>query len=193
MSEYYDLNEIKEGLKKKIAVDNAFLEAWQKVTFPTKKDGKPFAVLSRNIEGATMSEMHFSLQKGENDLTVYTYSRGAGYVSDSIHMYDFVEYLTDKNKIAKKENYQPKQPFLNQVYTFDLEDIKNAVNERIEYFKNHIIELEKQLENADRVYYAFRDAYDKAIKTLQNETSEYSSRFLYHAVLDCVKDRYPYV
>lgn len=43
MASYYNLDGIITELKKRNAEDRAKLEAWEAVTFPTKKDGKPFA------------------------------------------------------------------------------------------------------------------------------------------------------
>ena len=42
MSNYYNLDGIKTELEKQIEETTAKLEAWENVTFPTKKDGTPF-------------------------------------------------------------------------------------------------------------------------------------------------------
>ena len=43
MSSYYNLDGIKTELNKRIAVEEFYLKQWEAVTFPTKKDGTPFA------------------------------------------------------------------------------------------------------------------------------------------------------
>lgn len=191
-TEYYNLDAIQTQLKKDIAINQAYIAAWEKVTFPTKKDGKPFAILSKNIDGAKIAPVSYAMQPGENELTVYTFCNAAGYVHDSINCYELVRYLKDEKMLAKTENYQPKSTYLEQVYTFDIDDIKQAVADRIKYLKEYVADLEKQLEKSKKVFDAFRAAYDSAVKTLQAETSEFSHKDLYYAVFDCVKNRYPY-
>lgn len=192
MSEFYDLGAIQESLKNDIAINTAYLDAWCKVSFPTKKDGKPFAILSKNIDGATLSSVSYAMHAGENELTVYTFCNAAGYVHDSISCYELVKYLKDETMLAKTENYQPKITYLEQVYTFDLDDIKQAVCNRIEYLKEYVSDLAKQLEKSKKVFDAFRAAYDSAVKTLQAETSEFAHKDLYCDVFDTIKKRYPY-
>lgn len=191
-TEYYNLDAIQTQLKKDIAINQAYIEAWENVTFPTKKDGKPFAILSKNIDGAKLAPVSYAMQPGENELTVCTFCNAAGYVHDSINCYELVRYLKSEKMIAKTENYQPKSAYLEQVYTFDIDDIKQAVADRIKYLKEYVADLEKQLEKSKKVFDAFRAAYDSAVKTLQAETSEFSHKDLYYAVFDCVKNRYPY-
>lgn len=42
MANYYNLDGIKTQLNKNLSREKSLLEAWKKVTFPTKKDGTPF-------------------------------------------------------------------------------------------------------------------------------------------------------
>ena len=194
MSEFYNLDAIQTSIKKDIAINQAYVDAWKKVSFPTKKDGKPFAILSKNIDGAKLNQVSYAMQPGENELTVYTHCNVAGYVYDTIKVYELVRYLKDENMLAKTENYQPiVSKYLEQVYTFDLDDIKKAVSDRIEYLEKYVDDLKAQLAKSQKVFNAFKDAYSSAMKTLENETSEFSHKDLFYAVRDCVKARYPYV
>lgn len=192
MSEYYNLDAIKTGIEKEISVASANLEAWKKVTFPTKKDGKPFSVMSKNINGARYSLESYAMQPGEYELTVSSWSSAAGYVSDTVKAHELVRYLKDESMKAKTENYQPKQACLEQVYTFDLDDIKKAVADRIAYLENRIDDLKRQWEKADSVFKAFRNAYESAMNQLTEDCKEFSHSDLFYAVRDCVKSRYPY-
>ena len=190
---YYNLDEIKTTMRKDIERTNAIIKAWENVSFPTKKDGSPFANMSKNISGAKYVPLSYAMQGGEYELEVFTNCRSCGYVKDNINVYELVCYLKDENKIAKKENYLPKVQYLNQVYKFDLDDIKQAVSERIDYLKAYVNDLENQLSKVDEIFYNFRNAYDKAMKQLESDTSEFSHKDAYYAVLDCVKERYPYI
>lgn len=193
MANYFNFDGIKTELEKELDRNRAFLAAWKNVSFPVKKDGKPFSVLSKNIDGAKLTACQYAMQAGENELTVYTFSANCGYIHDSIKLYELVRYLKDESMIAKTENYMPKQSYLEQVYKFDLDDIKNAVKARIEYLEEYISDLENQLSASLRVLENFRAAYDAAIKTLESDTAEFSHKNLFHAVKDTVLARYPYI
>lgn len=192
MTNFYNLDAIKTSIKKDIAINSAYIDAWKNVSFPVKKDGKPFAAMSKNISGARYEPKKYLLSAGQYELTVSTFCKDAGYVSDTINASELVKYLKDESMKAKTQNYQPKQTTLEQVYTFDLEDIKNAVAARIAYLESYVDDLNKQLAKSAKVFSAFRDAYKNAMKTLETETSEFSHSDLFYAVRDCVKERYPY-
>lgn len=192
MSEYYNLDAIKTGIEKDIAINTAKLESWKKVSFPTKKDGKPFAVMSKNISGARYNLESYAMQPGEYELSITTFCNAAGYISDTIKAHELVRYLKDESMKAKTENYQPKQTYLEQVYTFDLEDIKKAVADHIAYLESYISDLKAQKASADKVFHNFRKAYESAMKQLETDCKEFSHNDLFYAVRDCVKARYPY-
>lgn len=192
MSEYYNLDAIKTGLDRDIDINTAYLNAWKKVSFPTKKDGKPFAVMSKNIDGAKYTLESYAMQPGEYELTVYTRCSSAGYVHDTIKAYEIVRYLKDAEMLAKTQNYQPKQTYLEQVYTYDIDDIKKAVARRIEYLESYIEDLKNQKIAADRIFNNFRTAYENAMKQLETDCKPFMHNDLFYAVRDCVKNRYPY-
>ena len=52
MNNYYNLEGIKTELNKRLSYEKSILQAWENVTFPTKKDGTPFKVMSKNFENA---------------------------------------------------------------------------------------------------------------------------------------------
>ena len=201
MSNYYNLDGIKTELKKNIAKDKAFLKEWEKVTFPTKKDGTPFAVMSKNINGAKYQSILYSMQPGENELAIVVFCKemGNGYIQDSIDVYELVKYLKDEKKIEKHNNYMPKVSYLEQVYKYDIEDIKEAVTNRINYLKDRILSLTSQLDNVDYCYNEFKKSYSKALKELENNCiiagnvgfSE-KRNDMYYMILDTVKESYPY-
>ena len=189
---HYNLDEIKTELKKDIQKSEALAEAWERVTFPTKKNGEPFAVMSKNISGAKYAPTAYAMQSGEYELTVYTSSSACGYIHDSINAYELVRYLKDEAMKAKTENCQPKQSFLEHVYTFDIDDIKKAVASRAQYLREYVADLKAQLAKVDSIYHAFRDAFDRAVKQLEADTAEFAHKDTFYAVKDTVLSRYPY-
>lgn len=193
MASCYNLDGIKTSLKIEIEEREAILKAWENVTFPTKKNGEPFAVMSKNINGATYKKADYGLSANNVELKVVA-NNNHKWTTDSIDCYTLVRYLKDKSKIAKTENYMPKESYLEQIYKYDLEDIKEAVNNRIKFLKENIESLKKQLEIADKAYIAFRKAYEDAMNVLDNvtETKKDEYSFLKSNILETVKERYPY-
>ena len=200
MSNYRNLDEITTVLKKRIATNKAFLEAWRAVNYPTKKDGTPFKTMSKNINGAKYKLEDYAMQPGKYELYIYTHTPETGYIHDYIKCYGYVDDIKSPEKLAKKENYQAKQQtYLKQVYTYDLEDIKEAVAKHMVYLTEQIINDEKQLEKLPEVFNSFNEAFKKIMQTLDEQTSEFNSNehfnssFIYNAVKDCVTERYPYI
>lgn len=200
MSNYYNLDGIKTALKKEIATNTALLAAWESVTYPTKKDGKPFAVLAKNIDGAKLEVKPYAWRGYERQLTVYAQSRETGYIHESIDCYNIIKYMDSTDpRLNKKENYAPHEALLEDVYIYDLDDIKNAVTGRIEQLKKSVASLNMQLTQADAIYTRFAAAYGAAVEGLQEACKNcadpgYSDgkNFAYYAILETIKNRYPY-
>ena len=161
------INDIKKKLEQEIDNATAFLNAWTAVTFPTKKDGKPFANMSKNINGAKYTLESYAMQPGEYRLTVYTQSKSSGYIHDDIQCYELITYLKDADKLSKTANYMPKLSMLEQVYKYDIDDIKKAVADRIHYHEKRIQSLNEHLLNVEKAYNDFDAAYGKILNELQ--------------------------
>ena len=114
MANFYNLDSIKQALAKDLWKKESLLKAWQAVTFPTKKDGKPFATLYKNIDGAKLVNNTFSLRGTiEKKLMITTFdSIGCnGYVSDEINCYKYLTDCTEEQK-AKTQNHAPHESML---------------------------------------------------------------------------------
>ena len=193
MSNYYDLNDIKNAISNDIEKHEAFLKAWENVTFPTKKDGSAFKQMQKNISGATYYMESWAMQPGEYRIRVNAHCNCAGYITDEIDAHVLVKYLKDENKKAKTQNYMQKISYFEQVYMFDIEDIKEAIKNRIEYHKNTIEAHKKQLEVASAAYKAFAEQFKKAVVELETTTNKKENSTLYRAIFDTVTKRYPYI
>ena len=166
---YYNLDGIKTELTKELAKANLFLKKWKEVTFPTKKDGTPFANMSKNISGAKYEVMRYAMQPGENELSITSWSECCGYITDTISCYKLVKNLTDTTMISKTNNYMSKVPYLEQVYKYDLDDIKIAIKNRIERLENRIISLKNQFEIVDKCFNDFQEGYNKLVADLEEK------------------------
>lgn len=198
MNKTYEIEQLKAKAENRIAQTKAFIKAWENVTFPTKKDGTPFANMARNFDGAIYEKEDYSLQDGENQLRIcanYQFVSETGYSGqkydlDYIKCYQLVKYLKDKDMKAKTENYMPKETYLEQVYKYDLNDCKKAVAQRIEYLKKRLVIYEKQLKIVESVYNKFVTAYEKAIAELAESTMKEENSLLYHDILDLMRHWY---
>lgn len=191
MSNYYNLDGIKTELEKRLSYEKSILKAWENVTFPTKKDGTPFKVMSKNFDGAKLYLDNFAWHDYEKKLKVNTFDNLNGYISEDINCYNQVKYISDKSKLEKVSNIMPKEPMLEQVYVYDLDDIKEDIKKTINRHKENIMSLEKQIVQAEKAYNDFVADYKKAIENLI-ETCGANDNSLFYAVRDTVKTRYPY-
>lgn len=191
MRNYYNLEGIQAELINRIAREKAILQAWQAVTFPTKKDGSPFKNMAKNISGARYYMDSTAWQPGEYKMSVYTWANGSGYVDSEIKAYEMIKYMKDKTKLAKSQNIQPKQTYLEQIYTYDLDDIKQAIANKISSLQAEIAELENQLAIAPEVFATFRNAYHAAIVELEASSRRSENSSLYYMILETVKASYP--
>ena len=191
MSNYYNLDGIKTELNKRLSYEKSILKAWENVTFPTKKDGTPFKVMSKNFDGAKLYLDNFAWRDYEKRLKVIIFDDLNGYISEDIDCYNQVKYISDKSKLEKVSNIMQKEPMLEQVYVYDLEDIKEEIQKTINRHKENIVSLEKQIDQAEKAYNDFVADYKKAIENLV-ETCGANDNSLFYAVRDTVKERYPY-
>lgn len=191
MSNYYNLEGIKTELNKRLSYEKSILQAWENVTFPTKKDGTPFKVMSKNFDGAKLYLDNFARRDYEKRLKVNTFDDLNGYISEDINCYNQVKYISDKSKLEKVSNIMPKEPMLEQMYVYDLDDIKEEIQKTINRHKENIVSLEKQINQAEKAYNNFVADYKKAIENLV-ETCGANDNSLFYAVRDTVKERYPY-
>lgn len=191
MSNYYNLDGIKTELEKRLSYEKSILKAWENVTFPTKKDGTPFKVMSKNFNGAKLYHDDFAWRDYEKRLKVNTFDDLNGYISEDINCYNQVKYISDKSKLEKVSNIMPKEPMLEQIYVYDLDDIKEDIKKTINRHKENIMSLEKQIDQAEKAYNDFVADYKKAIENLV-EICGANDNSLFYAVRDTVKTRYPY-
>lgn len=175
----YNLDDIRAKLTNDLAEAEAKLKAWQAVTYPTKKDGKPFAILSKNINGATYRACRFTERHGENELNVTAYTQVTGYISDSINCWENVPDLTDDSKKAKTQNHMPKESIYKALYAYDLDDIKAAVNTRCKFLYQYCADLRADLQQIDNAYHAYAKAIQAANAALDTALANNGTRNTY--------------
>lgn len=194
MANCYNLDGVKKNIEKEIDRYQCMKKEWESVKFPTKKNGEPFSIMSKNFENAIYIGSTY-LEQGDKGkvlnpiLKICFRTNLSGYCQDELFLYEYINYM-DKNKFIDKRE---KNTF-NDVYIYDLEDIKQVVNDRIDYLEKYIVSLKRQLEIADNAYNAFKEAYKNTMEILNKvtETTENTCSTLKSDICDTIKKRYPY-
>ena len=169
---------IKKELQETIYSKTQALEMWQNVKYPTKKDGTPFANLSKNFEGAKISGGDMpELQAGE-------YMRGVNEWDKSIRVYVYAQDITDDTKRDILQLGYNGQPYK---YWLTLDEIKKAVEDKIEQLKADIKEYQHYLAICDKAFATYRKAVEEADKKLAEMTghqqdSKLKTSSLYYAI-----------
>lgn len=184
----YNLDDIRTEINNYLAEAETKLKAWEAVTYPTKKDGKPFAAISRNINGANYHTSQYASRPDENLLTVWGYTARGKYISDDIYCYENVPDLRDDNKKAKTQNHQREYSCWKALYKYDLDDIKAAVSERCKFLYRYCADLRADLLQIDNAYQAYAKAVQAANTALEATLTDNGTRdtYAYNLIKDSV-------
>lgn len=152
---------IKKELQETIYSKTQALEMWRNVKYITKKDGTPFANLSKNFEGAKIfgGDMP-ELQAGE-------YMRGVNEWDKIIRVFVYAQDITDDTKRDILQLGYNGQPYK---YWLTLDEIKKAVADKIEQLKADIKEYQHYLTICDDAFSTYRKAIEEADKRLAEMT-----------------------
>lgn len=190
----YDANDIRKELENDLTTAQLLKLAWESVAYPTKKDGTPFAAMSKNFSGATYRPSKYACRDGENELEVHAHNDTVGYISDALACYANADDLTDTQK-SKPENLMPKTAVWKQLYRYDLDDIKTRVRQRIEYLASYCAELRGDLARLDSTYSTYQAALAKARTELYAQLTGNGvyDTHVYYQIIDTVDKATRYI
>lgn len=155
----------KEDIRERLLGDlediKATLDLWRDVKITSKKDGTPFADINRNFINARYLRGDGFLE--HEKLIVDGYGTNRKYVKDSIDCYLLVEYMAEDDN--RKQQANPKQTYIKQIYTLTFDEIVNAIDERIEYLNYKIKHYTEQLERLNVVF----DTINDKVKELKDD------------------------
>lgn len=157
MDHFYNIDEIMQHLGQELKEAAASREKWAAVTFPTKKDGTPYAVITKNITGATY--------KPENDYL---------YICTQVNY----KYITDYAYIKGDAG--------------QLENIKNAVRDRIVYLDKKINSLNTQIENVKKDFATLENAYKELTAAKKALYEKYADNTSFYAIDNTLNYKYQY-
>jgi len=135
------------------------IKMWESVKFPTKKDGTPFKVLSKNFDGAKIGTYYPVEDWATPYLSVSgSFEKPNGY---NDFQQDHMEiYVSQYNKRLPEHNEE------REIRTSDwgsnheimtLEEIKSEIQHRIEEFKRGKARAEKALEMSEEKFEKVRE------------------------------------
>ena len=109
-----------------------------------------------------------------------------------------VNQYNKDNEIFRNKPENIKSCGYYKVYVYDVDDIKQAINDHIKYLETEIADLNKQLENADIIYTMFKNQFTAAMNSLDNTCKEITNNKnqfhcdIYYMIKDLFFERYPY-
>lgn len=178
MSIQYEKEIQKNKIMRDLCETKAILEAYKVIKRVYKKDGKPFAYLGKNFDGCTIKASDYASQPGENQLWVYGYGNGCGYVSAWIDLWCFVEYM--KPEEIKHEPIE-KTSMLKQIYAFDCDEIEQAI-------KKEIARLEKEVEGLQSLYDRFDGIAEELEVAMDNFKNEMGDDIQHYEVRELIRN-----
>lgn len=181
----YGANNIRKKLENDLEEAQILKSAWGSVTYPAKKDGTPFALMSKNFAGAIYRPAAYASRDGENELVIYARSDTGRCYNDSLTCYANADSLTDSQK-SKPENLMPKTAPWKQLYKYDLDDIKTRVRQRIDYLDKYCAELRGDLARLDSTYSTYQAALAKARTELYTQLTDNGTHdtHAYYQIID---------
>ena len=174
------LNLIKEKLRKEREKARVLAEAWEKVSYEVKKDGTPYKDMRKTISGASYRRIPYSCDPYYNELYVHAWG-SYGNVEDSINVFS-----TDRSEISRRRDAENVH---ENIYIFDLGDIRRAVAERAEYWSCRAESLQKELEIADSAWEKYSRKLQDVIDSMEQEIVIQGNRELLCLIYDSMREK----
>lgn len=180
--------EVKESIQNSINFYEARIKAWENVSFPTKKDGTQFKVLSKNFEGAKIGVYYPVEDYGNPYLTVCgeeKHGNNTRYFSD--HMEIYMSRYNDRLPLHNPER-EIRTSYGVEVEILTVDEIKAEIEALIDRYKKYKLEAERQLEISEEVFSVIsakiseiKDIFSKY--DIEHETLGYAmEKYIEHAI-----------
>lgn len=160
MSNINNYEDIRKNIQETIWYYDGRIKMWEAVKFPTKKDGTPFKVLSKNFDGAQIGAYHVVEGWANPYLTVNGYVKRYGNSGDAYDYYDsdhmeiHVTKYNDRLPAHNDEREVRRNEWGTDIEIMTLDEIKSEIQNRIEMFKRHKAEAEEALAMSEEKFLA---------------------------------------
>ena len=165
------LNEIIERLKGYKKDYENKIELWKRVERVKKKNGDDFSVFSKNFKNASITPSVASIRP-DYEIRVSGNIDGV-YTNDYFEIYPCVKHYhghVSEDRIIKES-------FLEAYFIMTIEEIFEEIERHIKVYEEYINDLNKQIENAGRIFEEFSTTIDNALKTLKTDAGNDSSLY----------------
>lgn len=164
MSDYRNLEDIKNDFEKRLAENKRKLELWKSVKRLTKKDGSDFVNINKNFDGAELYK----------SWSTY-YFRVSGRMTGR-----FYHYIEDEIYIGHEEKTAG--------------ELAELTAKRIEELTNRVDNYEKQLEALSKIFAKYNEKIEAFYKELKEDCEKFryneSKSPIEYAIEDYVKSYY---
>jgi len=182
-----NLEQIKKELQNSIEECNAKIAAWENVKRVTKKDGSDFSTLSKNFENAKIVTADYSI-RNEKQIRVSGWTENRKFVDDYFSIVPCVKNV----KFEVAPDRQIKESFLEPYFYMTVEEIVEAIENRIAMWKEYVESYEEQLRIADHFYILIENELEKISEILDAVSDKRNSKnlSLRYALEHKVKEHY---
>lgn len=171
MERIRNFEDVKNRLQESINYYDCRIKAWEAVTFPTKKDGTPFKVFSKNFDGADIGKYYPVEDAAHPYLTVYAEEKQIGgntrYISDHLQIY--MDRYNDR-----LPQHNPERTIISwcgiPIEQLTLDEIKTEIQALISRYKGYKKRAEYQLSIAGDVFEQVNNALD-GVRTVFRENN----------------------
>lgn len=130
------VSDAKEELTKSMETAETLAELWGAITYPTKKNGEPYAVLSKNFANCTIGLSRIAMFDFEKAVSVHGRTKSGYYVDDSLNCYETLgSYEKHPRAEAHPERVTKPSPYLVPFYVLSLDEIKEDIENRRAYWE----------------------------------------------------------
>ena len=165
------LNEIIETLKGYKRDYENKIELWKRVERVKKKNGDDFSVFSKNFKNANITPSVASIRPAF-EIWVGDYINGV-YTRD---YFDITPCVKNFHGVVSEDRIK-KETLIEPYFYMTIEEIMQEIENTIKKYEEYIKDLNKQIENAGRIFEEFSTAIDSALTTLKADAGNNSSLY----------------
>ena len=173
------LTAVKADLQDLIKETETKIDLWGRVTRKHRCDGSDFKSFRMNFTGCEVVNSGIC----GHSLKVGGVLDGK-YITDEIPLTHLVRY----SKFSPSEDRIVRRQYLEPCFTLTPDEAEQEINDRITTLEEKLASYREQLLLADRAFYSFKEAIDKAVRDLKRTAGKRSA--LYYGVRDYMKEVY---
>lgn len=177
-----DIKTAQENINKNIATYEARLNLWRSVKRVSKKDGADFQSIGKNFTGADYKKVTYSI-RADYEIRVSGRVNGV-WIEDSIDCAPVLRYYkkdVDESRVIKES-------FLEPYFFMTVDEIMDAIADRIALLEGYIKEEREQARLLEDVFGRFTYEIDNALQAVKDTAGARSS--IYYSCIEYMKSKH---